>query len=122
MNNKILIIEDDASVRNVLNTILKKQGFNVFVAENGKEGAEIFAENSPDLVVTDIIMPEQDGIGFIMNAKQKQPDLKIIAISGGGRITASDHLKVAKGLGANVTLTKPFDPKELIDEIKKLLV
>jgi len=117
---KILIIDDEVYIRDGLKQILDMEGFTTKVAGDGKEALRMIEEEKPDLVITDIIMPEKDGVEVICKAKEKYPDLKIIAISGGGRISAHDYLKIAKQLGANSILTKPFSSSDLISEINKV--
>ncbi len=120
---KILVIEDDDMVRNLIKKMLEFEGFSVECASNGKEGFEKYAENSADLVITDLIMPEQDGIETIIQLKKIAPDIKIIAISGGGqlgpgKVDARDYLDIAKSFGAFCILPKPIDRTELISMIK----
>jgi YesN/AraC family two-component response regulator len=118
---KILIVDDEPLIRDGLKQTLEIEDFNVETASNGTDAMETFDSFHPDLVITDIIMPEKDGIEIIWDIKEKFPDVKIIAISGGGRIAATDHLKIAKKLGANAILTKPFSTDELLLEIRKHL-
>ena len=117
----ILIIEDDDQFRAMLLEMLKLAGYEVEEASNGKEGIKLYIENPKDLVVTDIIMPEQEGIETIIELRRSFPDVKIIAISGGGRITAKDHLRIAKDLGAIQTLPKPFGREKLLKAIREVL-
>ena len=117
----ILIIEDDDQFRAMLLEMLKLAGYEVEEASNGKEGIKLYIENPKDLVVTDIIMPEQEGIETIIELRRSFPDVKIIAISGGGRITAKDHLQIAKDLGAIQTLPKPFGREKLLKAIREVL-
>ncbi len=117
---KVLIIDDDTMIISVMTRILNRNDFDVYTATNGLEGMRIFLAEIPDVVITDIIMPEQDGVGFIMDALQINPLTKIIAISGGGRISADDHLRIAKGIGACNVLAKPFLPEDLIKAINKI--
>lgn len=123
---KILVIEDDDLVRSLLSIILEKEGYEVVTASNGKEGVEFFLQHSPDLVITDLIMPEQDGIETIIELKKIMPGLKIIAISGGGQVGpgqvgALDYLSVAKTFGACKILSKPIERLDLIAAISDSL-
>lgn len=118
--HKILIVDDEQNLREGLRKALKVSGYNVKTAPNGKKGLDLSIKWNPDIIVTDIIMPEQDGIGFILEA-QKNSNAKIIAMSGGGKISAEDHLNIAKKLGACETLTKPFEFFELIEIIKGVI-
>ena len=118
---RILIIEDDNEVREYLESVISRAGYEVVSAENGKEGVKLFQENPVDLVVTDIIMPEKDGIETIMDLRRANPALMVIAISGGGRSEPENYLHSARLLGANRTMKKPFTNQEMLDTIKELL-
>jgi DNA-binding response OmpR family regulator len=118
---KILIIEDDTDLRNFLTRLLQRENYLIFEAGNGLEAATILKNTQPDMVITDIIMPDQDGIGTINMLREKHPEIKIIAISGGGRILGADYLEIARMLGAHYVFSKPFDNKELLVKVKELL-
>ena len=117
----ILLIEDDADLRRLLTKVLERENYKVLEAENGLEAMHILDLQIPDLVVTDLIMPDQDGIGTINLLKKNHPAIKIIAISGGGRMLSEDYLKIAGMLGAHHTFKKPFDNKEFVLKVKELL-
>lgn len=117
----ILLIEDDTDLRRLLIKVLERENFKVLEAGNGLEAMHILNLQTPDLVVTDLIMPDQDGIGTINLLKKNHPGIKIIAISGGGRMLSEDYLKIAKMLGADHTFKKPFDNKEFVLKVKELL-
>src|SRR6185437_10286889 len=121
MRKKILIIDDDATVRYTLRRILLSAGYAVLDAPNGKKGVQLFQLEPADLVITDIIMPEQEGIETIIELKSREPQTRIIAISGGGRTGARDLLHMAERLGADAVLHKPFDTAELIKAVKEKL-
>jgi CheY-like chemotaxis protein len=116
---KILIIEDDEIFRNMLAKGLTLAGFNVFTAVDGKEGTALCKTVLPDLVITDIIMPEQDGLETIMQIKRDFPQIPMFAISGTehGR---SLYLKVARQLGANRTFEKPLSIAQLIGAVAEV--
>ena len=116
---KILIVDDEVLIREGLKIALEMEGYIVEIAEDGRDAFKKLESYQPDVLVTDIIMPEKDGIELILNLRKKNQKTRIIAISGGGRITARDHLKIAAKLGADCILTKPFSAKELITEIEK---
>ena len=118
---KILIVDDEVFIRDGLKQLLEMDGHKVDIAGDGKEAVKLILKNQYNLVITDIIMPEKDGIEVIMKAKEKDHDIKVIAISGGGRISAKDHLKVAKQLGADTILSKPFSTEELTNEINRIM-
>jgi YesN/AraC family two-component response regulator len=90
-------------------------------ASNGNEALNKINSVLPDLVITDIIMPEQDGIGTINQLKKISKDIKIIAISGGGRMLSEDYLNIARMLGACYTFNKPFDNSELLAKVSELI-
>jgi DNA-binding NtrC family response regulator len=109
----ILIIDDDASMRGSLAQTLERLGHQVSSAADGKAGVARAVESPPDLVITDLIMPEKEGLETIMELREHHPKVKIIAMSGGGRLSNEDYLHLAKRFGATVTLAKPFTREEL---------
>jgi DNA-binding NtrC family response regulator len=118
---KILVIEDDNSFRNVLVQMLEKAGFEVTQAENGNQAIKHCGEINPDLVLTDIIMPDKEGLETIQELLCICPDMKIIAMSGGGRFGPNSYLPLAAKLGAKKTLQKPFMREELLAAINEVL-
>ena len=118
---RLLIIDDDEDIRAALAAWLLRKGYAVETAGDGKEGLETLARGGFDLVVTDIIMPDKEGIETILQIRRDHPDLPVIAMSGGGRTEAADLLRPASHLGANATLTKPFRASELAALIEQLL-
>jgi len=121
MGKKILIIEDDSDLRQVLKIMLAKEGLSVVEAGDGKQGMNLFASDLYDLVITDIIMPEKEGIETIFELKKLNPDVKIIAISGGGKIAADEYLGMARNFGVNKVLSKPFKRDVFIESVKDVL-
>lgn len=117
---RILITDDNDQLREVLADYLTYEGFNVITAKNGHEGSVILQNYSIDLVITDVIMPEKDGVEMIREARQICPDLKVIAISGGNSINEIDYLDTVRLLGAVRTFTKPIDIVELTDAVHQL--
>ncbi len=118
---KIIIIEDDYAIRETLKELLEISGYEVMVINNGSELEKNVSEFMPDLLITDIIMPDKDGIEVIIETKKSFPNIVLIAISGGGRIDSESYLNTAKYLGADATLKKPFTHEELLDLIKNLI-
>ena len=118
---KILIIDDDPSILTMLKRMLEKAGYEVDIASNGIEGLEKIECCPPDLLVTDIVMPEKEGLELIFYLRRKNPGLKIVAISGGGRFNYEGYLTSAKLLGADLTFQKPFVHKEFIQAISDLI-
>lgn len=118
---RILVIDDDIQVRQMLKQTLQRAGYEVAAAADGNEGIKLYRDEPTDLVITDIIMPEKEGIETIMELKRDFPDVKIIAISGGGRVVPGNYLEIAHRLGADRTFAKPFDRVELLEAIQQLL-
>jgi len=121
---RILLIEDDHTVRAVLRMSLTGVGHTVTEARNGKEGLDLFKRAGADLVITDILMPEKEGLEVIRELNKKQvPPVKVIAISGGGvSQSADDALRMARLLGAAKTLAKPFSNEVLIAAVNEVLL
>jgi len=117
----ILIVDDDDMLRSYVKELLKLNNYIVSEAADGKEGLREFKENTPDLVITDIIMPDKEGLEIILEMKKKRPEVKIIAISGGGRISPDSYLECAAHFGASRIFQKPFKQKEIITAVKELI-
>jgi DNA-binding response OmpR family regulator len=117
----ILIVEDEKDLREMLKISLTRHKFNVCEAQNGKEAILHFKPSITDLVVTDLIMPDEDGLKVIIKLKELKPSIKIIAISGGGKAGPGSYLNLAKALGADAIYSKPFSINELIAKINELL-
>jgi len=118
---RILIIDDDHHILLMLKKMLEKAGFEVDLASNGVDGLELFQKIQADLVITDIIMPEKEGLETIREMKMLRSDLKILAMSGGGKISADNYLETAKIFGATMVLEKPFSQKTMVDAVNKLM-
>lgn len=121
MMQRILIIDDDHHILLMVKKMLERAGFEVDLASNGNEGLELFKRMPLDLVITDIIMPEKEGLETIREMKRLSPDLKIIAMSGGGKVTSDNYLNTARIFGATRILAKPFSQKEMVSAVKDLL-
>ncbi len=119
---RILVIDDDAAVRELICQILEGEGYAVQQAADGNEGLRLFRQNPHDLIITDMIMPGKDGVEVMMEMKELLPDVRILAISGGGRgMDANFNLEFAIDFGALRTLAKPFSRREMVDSVKALL-
>ena len=118
---RILIIDDEPQIRSMLTLMLERDGFEVVEAPDGVEGIKVYRQNPADLIITDLIMPNKDGIGMIIDLKKEFPDVKIIAMSGGGLNKPDGYLKGAKKLGASCTLTKPIDREEMLRAVRDIL-
>jgi len=117
----ILVVEDDNDLRTMLKVSLSRRRFTVLEAENGKEALTHFKPSVTDLVITDLIMPEEDGLKVIMRMRELKPSIKIIAISGGGKAGPGSYLNLAKALGADAIYSKPFSVNDMITKIEELL-
>ncbi len=118
---KIIVVEDDVSFRNVLVQMLKNSGYFVQQAGDGDQALEICCEFDPDIVITDIIMPNKEGLETIQDLMAIKPGIKIIAMSGGGKYGPYSYLPLALKLGAKAVLEKPFMRNEMIEVIEKVL-
>jgi two-component system cell cycle response regulator CpdR len=118
---KILNIDDEPYILLMLKKMLEKAGYEVDLAANGREGLELFVKESADLVITDIIMPDKEGLELILEMKKLSPELKIIAISGGGRISPESYLECARHFGAERVFQKPFRQQELVSAVGELM-
>ena len=118
---RILIIDDEPQIRSMLRLMLERVGYEVAEAPDGIEGIRRYRENPADLIITDLIMPNKDGIGMIIDLKKEFPKVKIIAMSGGGVNRPEGYLDGAKKLGAACTLTKPIDRDEMLKAVKETL-
>lgn len=118
---RILIIDDELQIRNMLRQMLEREGYEVTEAPDGSVALRLQAENPADLIVTDIIMPDKEGLETIMEMKRLFPAVKIIAMSGGGRNEPKDYLNLAQKLGAAKCFAKPIERKVLISAVKELI-
>jgi len=118
---KILIVEDDELVRQTMRHLLEGAGHIVEEACDGSSGLDAAIRVQPDLVLTDILMPSQDGIELILQLRRQQPEMRIVAISGGGKFGSSMFLDVARALGADDYLSKPFGKRDLLDKVQSAL-
>lgn len=115
---RILLVDDNPELLTSVKALLVTEGYEVHTVEHGKKALATLESNEVDLVITDIIMPEQEGIETIAALRKKDDQMPIIAMSGGGQITAEEHLKLAMFLGAIDTLRKPFSADELLSSIQ----
>ena len=119
----IVVVDDDATIRALLKDALEIVGHTVLVAADGVECLAFFRWAHPDMVITDIFMPDKDGIESICEIHDRWPDIKIIAMSSGGsRPEAMDYLSMAEGLGADRILHKPFSVKQALQMVGELLL
>ena len=117
----ILVVDDDRDVRDMLQRLLERAHYDVTTVEDGKQALSTFQDKRYEVVITDILMPEKEGIETIIELRKLRPDLKIIAISGGGRGDAVHYLQVAKAFGADHTMSKPFACNDMLQVIHTLM-
>ncbi|MBZ5499833.1 MAG: response regulator [Acidobacteriia bacterium] len=118
---RILVIDDDEGITEMLRMVLERNGYEVITAANGRAGVRLYCNAPADLVISDILMPEMDGLEALKELRQRFPDLKLIAVSGGGARLKMDVLKVAKLLGAAATFEKPYNMEDFLGTIRQLL-
>src|SRR2546426_9091101 len=114
-SQSILVVDDYDLIRTSLRRILQDAGYEVFEASDGRQAINQMRENAADLVITDLVMPEQEGLETIRSLRSERPDLKIIAMSGG------QYLAAAEKLGADLTLPKPLRAEKVLEAVRKLL-
>jgi DNA-binding response OmpR family regulator len=117
----ILLIEDDELFRDALANALTEHGYTVTQAEDGEQGVKLFRAAPADLVITDIVMPNKEGIATVVELRRAHPKLGIIAMSGGAAHEPELYLKIAGTFGATRTLKKPFDLRTLLKAIEEVL-
>lgn len=118
---KILLVDDEESIRKMVRTILGEECYEIAEAANGLEAQKQLGKQNFDLVITDVIMPDCDGIELVMSVRRKQPGLQVIVMSGGGRVRAGHYLDLAAKLGAACVFEKPFDTAVLRQTVQDLL-
>jgi len=118
---RILLIDDDEKIREVFERFLKKHGYAVDCAEDGKVGLRMLEDEPPDLVITDIMMPDTDGLEVVLSMREKYPDIPVIAISGGMTIAPMDFLPMVKKFGAVKGFYKPVELDDLLEGVRELL-
>ncbi|MBI9019715.1 MAG: response regulator [Verrucomicrobia bacterium] len=116
----ILVIDDDISIQLLFGQYLKDKGYSVALASDGKEGLRQMHERKPDLIITDIMMPEMDGLEIIQELRKNNPALPVIAISGGIRNNTINFLPIAKKTGAYRVLEKPIELARLLETVQEL--
>jgi len=119
--SRILIVDDEENIRFVLAQALRKEGYDVFEAGDGDEALKMLEGQAVDLVVTDLLMPNREGLETIMEIQMNWPQTKIIAMSGGGRVKNTDFLSVAHKLGAKAVMKKPFSMAKFRDTVARVI-
>lgn len=117
---RILLVEDNGLLRESLKLALDQAGHAVATAQNGAVALSMLGSSTFEVIVTDVLMPETDGLEMIMRVRKASQDVKIIAMSGGGRTKNLDVLNFASAFGADMIISKPFTPKQLVDAIERV--
>jgi CheY-like chemotaxis protein len=117
---RILVVDDEPQMCRLLREALERAGYTVDDACDGLHALSRFAANQPDLVITDIIMPQREGLETIQALRRKCPSLPIIAISGGGRQSPDNYLTLASNFGANRVFAKPFRVEDVLSAVATL--
>lgn len=120
-STRVLLIEDDSLIANGLQMLLEFRGYVVKHASDGRQGMQILEGFQPDLIITDMVMPEMDGTAVIRAVRAINPEIPVLAISGMGPEDGELYLSLAKKLGANAVLRKPVMPSEVIAAVSRLL-
>lgn len=118
---RVLVIDDEPALRKLMRRVLETSGFAVLEADNGRTGMTLVEKEHPDAVVCDILMPEKEGVETIRDIRRLYPEVKILAISGGGSTHNFKFLDVAQKFGAHATMSKPFRPAAFAAAISTLL-
>ena len=118
---RILIADDNDELLELHRVFLGQNGHEVLTARNGEEAMQLIATEPVDLLITDVIMPDKEGIETILELRRTRPTLPIIAISGGGHVGPDDYLRLATAAGAKAALSKPCPPSVLLSTIKSVL-
>ncbi len=121
MSKNILLVDDEESIRKMVRVVLDEEGYAFTEAMSGAEALVFMKNQSFDLIITDVVMPDCDGIELVMTVRKEQPEIKVIVMSGGGRIRANHYLKLAEKLGAARVFEKPFDIAEFREAVVELL-
>ena len=117
---RFLIMDDEEAMREVMRMVLEEDGHEVEEASNGVAGLEMFRARPADVVVTDLIMPKKDGIETIRDLRREFPNVKIVAVSGRGGLQINANLERARRIGADVTIQKPCEPRDIRDAVRSL--
>jgi CheY-like chemotaxis protein len=118
---RVLVVDDSAAVRGVARAFLERQGHEVAEAGDGAEAVRAFCAQEADLILCDVFMPGKDGLQTIRELRALRPDVKVVAMSGGGRKIGVDLLGVARAFGAAATLPKPFDAAAVAGAVRQAL-
>lgn len=121
MSGCILVVDDDGDVRELICRMLEQEGYRAVPAGGGREALELAARIDPDLVVTDVVMPDMDGLAVLLGLRDVAPGIGTLVVSGGGRAGPDVFLETARRLGARAVLRKPFTRAEMLDAVRRAL-
>jgi CheY-like chemotaxis protein len=121
MSIRVLVIDDSKVIRRTVEAMLRDAGYAALAAADGREGMEMWRETQPDLVLTDIMMPERDGIETMMEIRRHCPQAKILAMTGFNHSGSVDFGEMLRRLGADDVLIKPFAPEVLLAKVDRLV-
>lgn len=121
MTQRILVVDDDGDVRELVCRMLEQDGYDAVSAEGGLQALERFGMLSPDLVITDVVMPEVDGFEVLLKLRHLAPKVVTMVMSGGGRVAPDIYLETARRLGAKAVLRKPFTKAEMLEAVHRIL-
>lgn len=117
---RIMVVDDDEAFRQTVCELLAEGDFEILSAESGTQLFTVLKKQSVDIVLTDIVMPDEDGLEIVRKIKKMNPAPKIVAMSGGGRIAATDYLEIARLMGVSATIQKPFKQQELVGLLQQV--
>jgi len=120
--HSILVVDDEGPICTLVQIALERAGYAVEAVEDGFAASRKLRGQNYDLLITDLLMPDRDGLELIREARREYPGMRIIAMSGGGKVGREQYLKIAKGMGADAILTKPFLPRDLCDTVDHVLI
>lgn len=118
---QVMVVDDDQQVLRLISEIIEKEGHQVIQAADGERASQLFEQHPTDMVITDLLMPNKEGLELIQELRSLRPEVKIIAYSGGGQIEPDNYLDFAKGMGADRVFSKPIPIKELKTAVSELL-
>ena len=118
---RILVVDDDSLIQDLLKQTLETQGHEVALASDGNEAMLIYEAGPVDLVITDMLMPRKNGIELIRDLTDRDPAVKIIAMSGGGHLSSRDYLRIAEIMGVQLTFAKPIEIRPLLNAVTEVL-
>lgn len=121
MPHRILVVDDDADVRDMICHTLTASGYEAIPATGGRQAVEHLEQSAPDLVITDMVMPDVDGLEVLLKLRLLSPGVRALVISGGGRLDPETYLDMARRLGARSILRKPFTRAEMLNAVELAL-